>query len=403
MSLNKGLLGGIIMVKQLIDILKNKESRMIEIRRYLHEHPELSFHEEETPKYIEAFYKDKDCEVETNVGPNGLKVTIDSGKPGKTIAIRADFDALPIQEDTGLSFSSKNDGVMHACGHDAHTAYMLILAETLIELKSQFKGKVVIIHQPAEEVPPGGAQAMIQDGVLNGVDHVLGVHVMSHMPAGNIYYREGYVQTGRDFFKLKVNGQGGHGSSPHTANDSIVAGAYFVNAVQTIVSRRLNPFETGVVTIGSFDGKGQFNVIKDSIEIEGDVRALTDDTKHTIKKEIQRLTEGLEATFGVTCELDYHDDYPALYNDPEFTQFVVDSIQSADTDAIQKVERCEAQPPSEDFAYYAKALPSTFIYAGAAPEDGNIYPHHHPKFNISEKALRVSAEAVGVTVMNYLK
>lgn len=391
------------MMNQLIEKLKCKEQRMIEIRRYLHQYPELSFQEKETPKYIADFYKDKDCKVETNVGPNGVKVTIDSGNPGKTIAIRADFDALPIEEETGLDFSSKHKGVMHACGHDAHTAYMLILAETLIELKDQFNGKVIVIHQPAEEVPPGGAQGMIKDGVLDGVDHVLGLHVMSNMTVGNIYYREGNVQTGRDFFKLKVIGQGGHGSSPHAANDTIVAGAHFVTALQTIVSRRLNPFETGVVTIGSFDGKGQFNIIKDSIEIEGDVRALTDETKHTIKKEVQRLSKGLEAMFGVTCELDYQDDYPALYNDPQFTQFVVESLKNANTDALQSVEMCEAQPPSEDFAYYAKAIPSSFIYAGAAPENGDIHPHHHPKFNISEKSLRVAAEAVGISVLNYLK
>ncbi|PTI80277.1 amidohydrolase [Staphylococcus succinus] len=391
------------MMDQLIEKLKCKEQRMIEIRRYLHQYPELSFQEKETPKYIADFYKDKECKVETNVGPNGVKVTIDSGNPGKTLAIRADFDALPIEEATGLDFASKHKGVMHACGHDAHTAYMLILAETLIEMKDQFNGKVIVIHQPAEEVPPGGAQGMIKDGVLDGVDHVLGLHVMSNMTAGNIYYREGNVQTGRDFFKLKVIGQGGHGSSPHAANDTIVAGAHFVTALQTIVSRRLNPFETGVVTIGSFDGKGQFNVIKDSIEIEGDVRALTDETKHTIKKEVQRLSEGLEAMFGVTCELDYQDDYPALYNDPQFTRFVVESLKNTKTDALQNVEECEAQPPSEDFAYYAKAIPSSFIYAGAAPENGDIYPHHHPKFNISEKSLRVAAEAVGISVLNYLK
>ena len=144
-------------------------------------------------------------------------------------------------------------------------------------------------------------------------------------------------------------------------------------------------------------------MIKDSVEIEGDVRALTDDTKNTIKKEVTRLSEGLEAMFGVTCELDYHDDYPALYNDPDFTKFVVDTIQEADTDAISSVERCEPQPPSEDFAYYAKTIPGTFIYAGAAPENGEIHPHHHPKFNISESSMRVSAEAVGLTVLNYLK
>ncbi len=390
------------MSNTLVEKLREKEDRMIEIRRHLHQHPELSFHEEETPKYIADFYKDKDCKLETNVGPNGVKVTIDSGKPGKTLAIRADFDALPIKEETGLSFASKNDGVMHECGHDAHTAYMLILAETLIEMKDQFSGKVIVIHQPAEEMPPGGAQGMIKDGVLDGVDHVLGVHVMSTMEAGKIFYKPEFVQTGRAYFKLTVHGRGGHGSSPHMANDAIVAGSNFVTTAQTVVSRRLSPFETGVVTIGSFDGKGQFNVIKDTIEIEGDVRALTDDTKDTIQKELTHLVEGLEASFGVKCDFEFNKDYPALYNNPEFTSYVAETIKNAEGTDIQGVEECEAQPPSEDFAFYAVELPSTFIYSGAAPEDGEVYPHHHPKFNISESSMLVAAEAVGTVVLDYL-
>ena len=390
------------MSNTLVERLREKEDRMIEIRRYLHQHPELSFKEVETPKYIANFYKDKDCKVETNVGQNGVKVTIDSGKPGKTLAIRADFDALPIKEETGLPFATENEGVMHACGHDAHTAYMLILAETLIEMKDQFKGKVIVIHQPAEEMPPGGAQGMIKDGVLEGVDHVLGAHVMSTMEAGKVFYKEGFVQTGRAYFKLTVHGKGGHGSSPHMANDAIVAGANFVTTAQTVVSRRLSPFETGVVTIGSFDGKGQFNVIKDSIEIEGDVRALTDDTRDTIEKELTRLVEGLESTFGVTCDFEFNKDYPALYNNPEFTSYVADTIKNAGDNDIKGVEECEPQPPSEDFAFYAVELPSTFIYSGAAPEDGEIYPHHHPKFNISESSMLVAAEAVGTVVLDYL-
>ncbi|MGK9069866.1 M20 family metallopeptidase [Staphylococcus warneri] len=390
------------MSNTLVERLREKEDRMIEIRRYLHQHPELSFKEVETPKYIANFYKDKDCKVETNVGQNGVKVTIDSGKPGKTLAIRAEFDALPIKEETGLPFASENEGVMHACGHDAHTAYMLILAETLIEMKDQFKGKVIVIHQPAEEMPPGGAQGMIKDGVLEGVDHVLGAHVMSTMEAGKVFYKEGFVQTGRAYFKLTVHGKGGHGSSPHMANDAIVAGANFVTTAQTVVSRRLSPFETGVVTIGSFDGKGQFNVIKDSIEIEGDVRALTDDTRDTIEKELTRLVEGLESTFGVTCDFEFNKDYPALYNNPEFTSYVADTIKNAGDNDIKGVEECEPQPPSEDFAFYAVELPSTFIYSGAAPEDGEIYPHHHPKFNISESSMLVAAEAVGTVVLDYL-
>jgi len=390
------------MSNTLVERLREKEDRMIEIRRYLHQHPELSFKEVETPKYIANFYKDKDCKVETNVGQNGVKVTIDSGKPGKTLAIRADFDALPIKEETGLPFASENEGVMHACGHDAHTAYMLILAETLIEMKDQFKGKVIVIHQPAEEMPPGGAQGMIKDGVLEGVDHVLGAHVMSTMESGKVFYKEGFVQTGRAYFKLTVHGKGGHGSSPHMANDAIVAGANFVTTAQTVVSRRLSPFETGVVTIGSFDGKGQFNVIKDSIEIEGDVRALTDDTRDTIEKELTRLVEGLESTLGVTCDFEFNKDYPALYNNPEFTSYVADTIKNAGDNDIKGVEECEPQPPSEDFAFYAVELPSTFIYSGAAPEDGEIYPHHHPKFNISESSMLVAAEAVGTVVLDYL-
>ncbi|UOB20198.1 M20 family metallopeptidase [Macrococcus armenti] len=389
------------MNKQLIETLKAKEYKMVEIRRYLHQHPELSFQEGKTAQYIADFYKGKDVKVETNIGERGIKVTIDSGKPGKTLAIRADFDALPITEDTGLPFASVNKGVMHACGHDAHTAYILVLAETLAEMTEAFTGKVVVIHQPAEEVPPGGAKGMIEAGVLDGVDNVLGVHVMSTMPVGKVFYRPGYVQTGRAFFKLKVIGKGGHGSSPHMANDAIVAGSYFVTALQTVVSRRLNPFETGVVTIGSFDGKGQFNVIKDSIEIEGDVRGLTDDTKATIEREIKRLSKGLEEMYDVTCELEYNDDYPALYNDPEFTNYVAQTLKDASLDF--EVDMCEPQPPSEDFAYYAKERPSAFIYTGAAPEDGEIYPHHHPKFNISEKSLLISAQAVGTVVLDYLQ
>lgn len=391
------------MNQTLVQHLREKEQRMKEIRRYLHENPELSFEENETSKYIANFYKDKDCLVETNVGPNGIKATIAGKHPGKTIAIRADFDALPIKEETELPYASKNEGVMHACGHDAHTAYMLILGETLIEMKDQLRGNVVIIHQPAEEMPPGGAKGMIDDGVLEGVDHVLGAHVMSMMETGKIYYREGFVQTGRAYFRLVVKGQGGHGSSPHTSNDAIVAGAHFVTTAQTIVSRRLNPFETGVVTIGSFDGKGQFNVIKDTITIEGDVRALTDDTRDNIQNEMTRLVRGLEEMFGVICDFEFKKDYPALYNDPEFTSYVATTLKNAKLDDIKAIDICEPQPPSEDFAFYALERPSTFIYSGAASEDGPMYPHHHPKFNINETSMLVVAEAVGTIVLDYLK
>ncbi|NGP61384.1 amidohydrolase [Paenibacillus thiaminolyticus] len=391
------------MKTELFRRLDEKKERIIEIRRYLHAHPELSFQEENTAKYIAEFYTDKPCVVREHVGGNGVVVTIDSGKPGKTLAIRADFDALPITEQTGLPFASQNPGVMHACGHDGHTAYMLVLAETLMEMKDQLEGKVVILHQHAEETPPGGAIHMIQDGCLDGVDHVLGIHVMSTMETGGIFYREGPIQTGRAYFKVKIHGKGGHGSSPHMANDAIVAASEFVCAVQTIVSRRLNPFDVGSITIGSFDGKGSFNVIKDAVELEGDVRAMTEETRSLIEQEIRRILSGLQEMFGITYELEYNNDYPVLINDPAFTEFVVKSLAQSGIPEVTSIERCEPQPPSEDFAYYAQQRPSVFFYVGAMPDNGAYYPHHHPKFDINEDSLQIAAKVMGALVIDYMK
>ncbi|MGX7107137.1 amidohydrolase [Hutsoniella sourekii] len=390
------------MLEAILKTLEDKYPRMVAIRRYLHQYPELSFEEVETARYIADFYQDLACQVETNVGGHGVKVTIDSGRPGRTLAIRADFDGLPIQEETGLAFASKNPGLMHACGHDGHTAYLLILAETLIEFKDQLSGRIIIIHQPAEEQPPGGALPMIQEGVLEGVDHVLGLHLMSQMPFGQVNYGLEEIQTGRSYFKIKVQGQGGHGSSPHEANDAIVAASHFVVASQTIVSRRLNPFDMGVVTIGSFDGAGTFNVIKDSVVLEGDVRAMTDQTLATIEEEIQSICRGLEAMFGVTCQVDYQHQYPALYNDPDFTLANMQAIEEAHLDLVESVNDIGAIPPSEDFAYFAKERPSTYFFIGAQVADGIAYPHHHPKFDFNEQAMLVAAQAMACLVVNYI-
>ncbi|MBY0098218.1 M20 family metallopeptidase [Mesobacillus maritimus] len=383
--------------------LDEKKKRIIEIRRYLHEHPELSFQEEQTAAYIADFYQNVPVDsVETNYGgERGIVVTIKGSKPGKTIAIRADFDALPIKEETGLSFASKNEGVMHACGHDAHTAYMLILAETLAELKDQLAGTIKVIHQPAEETPPGGAIGMIKAGVLDGVDAILGIHVMSNMKTGTIYYRSGNTQTGRAYFKIVIQGKGGHGSSPHLANDAIVAGSSFVMNLQTIVSRRINPFDPASVTIGNFDGKGSFNVIKDSVTIEGDVRTMSPETREMVETEVRTIAEGIEKMYGVKAVLEYKNDYPVLYNDPEITEQVRQALEQASIPEVEAVLETPPQPPSEDFAYYLEKVPGCFFYVGAAPETGEAYPHHHPKFEINEKSLLISAKAMAAVVASY--
>ena len=391
------------LLDELTKKIDTKKTRMIDIRRYLHENPELSFEEEKTANYIRDFYKDVAVDsVETDVGGgHGVVVTIKGSHPGQTIALRADFDALPIEEETGLPYASKNKGVMHACGHDGHTAYMMILAESLAELKSQLKGTIKIIHQPAEEVPPGGALGIIKAGVLDDIDAIFGIHMMSPMETGTVYYRSGNTQTGRSYFKLKVQGKGGHGSSPHMANDAIVAASAFVMNCQTVVSRRIDPFDTAVVTIGSFDGKGTFNIIKDSVVLEGDVRSMSDEAREMVESQIRQMAEGLATTYGVSIELEYANDYPVLYNDPAITDRVQAALEGARIPEIKAVVETAPQPPSEDFAYYLKEKPGCFFYVGARPAEGPWYPHHHPKFDINEDSLIISAKAMAAVVADF--
>jgi amidohydrolase len=389
------------MLNQLLQKLDEKKERMIEIRRYLHQHPELSFKEEKTAEYIADFYKDKDVKIRTNVGGYGVVVTIEGSQPGKTVALRADFDGLPITEEADVPFKSKNSGVMHACGHDGHTAYLMILTDALIEMKDQLKGKVVILHQPAEETPPGGALAMIEDGCLAGVDNVFGIHLMSLADTGEVYYHAGEMQAGRSYFKVKIQGKGGHGSMPHTSNDSIVAASHFVVAAQTIVSRRINPFDMATVTIGSFDGKGSFNIIKDSVELEGDVRTMSSEVRATVETEFKRILAGLAQEFDITYDLIYSHDYPVLVNDKEMTELVFNAVTKAEIPEIKAVIETSPSSGSEDFSYYLQKVPGSFFYVGAKPANGPVYPHHHPKFVINEDSLIIAAKAMAAVVAEY--
>ncbi len=387
-----------------MDMLDKRKEEIIQIRRHLHEYPELSFQEEQTAQYIADFYKGKAVELYTNVGNGyGIIVKIKGGKPGRAIGLRADFDALPIVEETDLPFKSKHEGVMHACGHDGHTAYLLVLADCLIQLKDELAGSVTIIHQHAEEVPPGGAKSIVESGLLDDLDEVYGIHLLPIGPAGMVGYNKGYVFNGRAYMKLNIQGRGGHGSSPHLANDAIVAGAHFVTAVQTIISRRLSPFDVGVITIGSFDGAGTFNVIKDRVTLEGDIRYMTNETKETIEREVKRLVSGLEAQFDVGCELTYTPDFPPLYNNPELTERVAEALKNANVNEITEVREVPPMSPSEDFAYYAEKFPACFFYIACSPKGvEKPFFNHHPKFEIDEDALLVAAKAVGLVVCSSL-
>lgn len=387
---------------ELMKRLEEKRDKMVEIRRYLHAHPELSFQEDNTAKYIADFYQGKDCEIQTNVGHRGIVVTIDSKKPGQTIALRADFDALPIQEENDISYASVNKGCMHACGHDAHTAYLMVLAETLIELKDQLVGKIVILHQDAEEKPPGGAKAMVEAGCLDGVDYVLGAHFWASSPLGEIGYNLGPSTAGRSSFKVKVIGKGGHGAIPQEANDAVVAGSFLVSALQTIISRRISPFNMATLTVGSFDGAGSPNVIKDTITLQGDIRVMDDETKEIIRREFKNILDGLKIMFSVDYELFYEDDYPVLISDNVLTEQVVESLEKADIPGVKAIKQAPPSSGSEDFSYYSQAVPSTFIGIGARDKRETFYPHHHPKFDINEDALPIAAKVMGIAALGLL-
>ncbi|MCD7123531.1 amidohydrolase [Limosilactobacillus caviae] len=381
--------------------LDEHEDEIIKIRRYLHAHPETSFHEKNTARYIKEFYRHLDCDLRDCGDGYGILVDIHGARPGKCLALRADFDALAIQEDNNLPFRSQNPGVMHACGHDGHTAYMMVLAKCLIELKEMLNGTVRIIHQPAEEVSPGGALSMIQDGALDGVDNVVGIHVMSTMPTGTIQLHPGPTQTGRANFDLTFVGKGGHASMPQLSHDAIVAGSYFVTTVQTVVSRRLNPFDVGSVTIGSFDGAGSYNAIKESVSLKGDVRIMDEKTRGIIKSSIQKVIKGIDDSFDVHSKLKYDDNYPVLDNSRSFTAEIEKWLKEAKLPRVTAIKDSGFVNASEDFSYFAQVVPSCFFYVGCQPADGGSYPHHSPEFMLNEKSLLICAKAMGTVVTNY--
>ena len=382
--------------------LEENEKKMISIRRYLHEYPELSFKEIHTSNYISDYYLEKDCIVDKDPNSNGVVVTINGAEPGNTIGIRADFDALPIQEETGLSFSSKNDGVMHACGHDGHTAYLMVLADALITHKDKWNGTIKIIHQAAEEIPPGGAVSIVNSGLIDDVDFFVGAHVWSLLPLGTISSTPGNIMTRRDHFSVVFKGAGGHGSAPHLAKDTNLAVAFFQTAVQSIISRRIDPLEPATLTIGSVEGAGSFNIIQEVVNISGDIRTFNSNTSEKIKEEFIRILNGISIMFDIKFELKYSHDYEEVYNDPikinEVTK-IIEKVNLPDDINLLTDYKVTA---SEDFCYYRRIAPSCFLLIGAKPENGMGYPHHHPKFNINEKSLLLAAKIMGAIALNFL-
>ncbi|AFS69603.1 M20 family metallopeptidase [Exiguobacterium antarcticum] len=379
------------MVEQLFPV-------MVERRRYLHQHPELSFHEVETPRFIAERLTELGIDVRTDVGGRGVVGTIRGGKPGKTVALRADFDALPIQDEKEVEYRSTVPGVMHACGHDGHTATLLAVAEILVRQKEQLAGNVVLIHQHAEEVVPGGARDMIADGCLEGVDVIFGTHLWSTTKLGTIGYRIGPVMAAADKFELTLFGRGGHGAKPHETIDAVVLGATVVKELQSIVSRRLDPLQQAVLTIGTLHAGNTFNVIADSAQLTGTVRTFDPIVAEQIVMEMERTIKGICEAAGATYSFHYEKGYPAVVNHAEET----DLIRTVASDIVGADQVFEIAPTmgGEDFAYYLQRVPGTFFFTGAGDE--TFYPHHHPKFDFEEQAMQYAARILIEATLRYL-
>ncbi|RDI47864.1 M20 family metallopeptidase [Falsibacillus pallidus] len=388
------------MLNQLFQKLENHYSEMVDIRRYLHQHPELSFKEVNTAKYIADFYRDLGVDFREGVGGNGIVAKVKGANPGKTIALRADFDALPINEETGLPFQSLNPGVMHACGHDGHTATLLTLAKSIFELKDQLSGEYVFIHQHAEEYAPGGAIEMIKDGCLEGVDVIFGTHLWATVPFGVITTKSGPIMAAADRFEIVIQGSGGHGAQPHKTKDSVVIGSQVVASLQQIVSRRVNPIDSAVLSIGSFMADNAFNVIADTAKLIGTVRTFNEDVRDQIEEEMEKVVKGVCDMWGASYEYNFDRGYPAVVNHHEETEFLKDCARNVPE--ILQVEEAEPEMGGEDFAYYLQHVKGSFFFTGAKPEGIEPpYPHHHPKFDFDEKSMLIAAKTLGHAALSY--
>lgn len=390
--------------EQWVDELKRNYDDTVQWRRHLHQYPEPSFEEKETAKYIEDRLREFEIkDIRTNVGNGyGLVARINGSKPGPTIAFRADIDALRLQEEADVPFASKNPGIMHACGHDVHTATLLGVARVLQNHRHELNGNLVLLFQNAEECPPGGAESMVKDGCLDGVDYVFGLHVMSNVETGKIGYFTHYGSACSDTFNIRIKGRGGHGAMPHMAIDPVLIGANVVTQLQSLVSRYIDPMKPAVLTFAGFQAGGAAdNIIADSAYLNGTVRTLNSEVRDFMEEQIRRMSDAIINSFGGKAEIEYRRGYPSVENTPKETERLKKMLISKFSES--NVSELTVTMGGEDFAYYLKQRPGAFFYVGAGNGKINAdFPHHHPKFKVDETSMICSGEAFLALAEDYL-
>lgn len=375
------------------ELAKELKPSVIAMRRHLHANPELSFQEFETASFVEAELIKIGLKPTIGIAGTGLSAVIEGKNPSKkVVALRADMDALPIIEANDVSYRSKKPGIMHACGHDAHTSSLLGAAQILYSLRNDFEGSIKLIFQPGEEVAPGGASLMINDGVLQNPSPIaiLGQHVMPLIPMGKVGFRSGLYMASADEIYITVKGKGGHAAMPDNTVDPILISAHLIVALQQIVSRNANPKIPSVLSFGHIEGLGATNVIPNEVMIKGTFRTLNEEWRAEAKLRIRKLAEGLVQSMGGQCEVNIVDGYPYLENEPELTN----RAQRAAIEYLgaENVLDLDIWMASEDFSYYSQEIDACFYRLGTRNEQkGIISGVHTPTFDIDEDSLEIGA------------
>lgn len=369
------------------------QPQLVQWRRQIHQYPELGFQEKLTAALVSEQLTQLGIEHQTGIAKTGIVATIAGQQPGPVLAIRADMDALPIQEENEVAYCSRHEGRMHACGHDGHTAIALGTAAYLSQHRADFRGTVKMIFQPAEE-GPGGAKPMIEEGVLRNpdVEAIIGLHLWNNLPVGTIGVRNGPLMAAVECFRCQIFGRGGHGAMPHQTVDSIVLSAQIVNALQTIVARNVNPIDSAVVTVGELHAGTALNVIADTAKMSGTVRYFNPQFDGYFKTRLDSIIGGICQAQGATYELDYWQLYPPVINHPDIT----DLVRSVALEVLETpagvVPDCHTMG-GEDMSFFLQQVPGCYFFLGSAnPDLGLAYPHHHPRFDFDETVLPMGVE-----------
>ncbi len=389
--------------KQIIHLSEAFYDEIVSIRRHIHKHPELSFQEFETSKFIQEKLDEYGIPYKSGYVKTGIVARIDGEKPGKTVALRADMDALPIQEQSSARYCSLNKGVMHACGHDVHIACLLGTAKLLRSLQDQFEGTVLLLFQPAEEKTPGGAKLMLEEGIFEGQqpDAMVALHVFPDEPAGKTGFRPGIYMASGDEIYFTVKGRGGHAALRHKIIDTVLTAARIITSLQGVITRNTPPNIPTVLSFGKVEANGSTNIIPDEVNVAGTFRTIDEGWRSEAKKLIRKTACSVAEEMGAQCEINIEHGYPMLYNDEQVTA----TARQAASEILgeQNIFELDIRMTCEDFAYYAQHYPATFFRLGVKPAGKEPLALHTPYFDIDEAALKTGTQTMCAIAIKLLR